>query len=523
MTTTRRQPLGWTSATLPAIVGADGLLCDGDWVESEDQDPNGSVRLTQLADIGDGYFRDKSKRFLRPDQAERLGCTFLKAEDVLVARMPDPLGRACLYPGGSQPAVTAVDVCIIRPGSSGISARWLMHAINAPQFRSAVAKEQRGSTRKRISKKSLCEIELPVPPSLEQLRIADGIDSHFTRLDNAVASLARVQAKLKSYRASVFKAAVEGRLVPTEASLARAEKREYEPAEALLDRILKERRQRWEEAELAKLKGAGKTPNDDRWKARYEVPASSQRSKLPELPEGWCWASLDQLLHLLRNGQSMAPREKTGVRILRISAVRPLAVDFQDVRFLPGEPADYQDDLIEVGDLLFTRYNGTPSLVGVCGRVRMLTEATVHPDKLIKVRLCSDLHVPYVELAANVGESRRFIERRTRTTAGQAGISGSDLKQMPIPVPPLSEQVRIAAEVERLVSVADETKAAVAIDERRCLRLRQSTLKWAFEGKLVDQDAADEPAEKLLARIRAERATEAPLKKNGRRKARRAA
>jgi type I restriction enzyme S subunit len=83
------------------------------------------------------------------------------------------------------------------------------------------------------------------------------------RLDAAVASLEQVQARLKAYRASVVKAAVEGRLVPTEAELAQQEKREYQPAEVLLDRILKERRRRWESAELARLKKAGKPPKDD--------------------------------------------------------------------------------------------------------------------------------------------------------------------------------------------------------------------------------------------------------------------
>jgi type I restriction enzyme S subunit len=341
-------------------------------------------------------------------------------------------------------------------------------------------------------------------PTAQQASIVEAIDSYLSRLDDAVASLTRAQKKLKAYRASVLKAAVEGRLVPTEAELARQEKRSFEPASELLKRILKERRRRWEEAELAKLKAAGKTPKDDKWKAKYEEPAAPDTSKLPKLPEGWCWASVDQLSYLLRNGQSSAPREERGVRTLRISAVRPLLVDFEDVRYLPGSPEDYPNDLIEVGDLLFTRYNGTPSLVGVCGRVRSLTEPTVHPDKLIKVRLLSHLHSPYIEIAANAGESRLLVERRTRTTAGQAGISGSDLKQMPIPVPPLTEQVRIADEVERLLSVADTARATVMNDERRCARLRQSVLKWAFEGKLVDQDPNDEPAEALLARIRAE-------------------
>ena len=87
-----------------------------------------------------------------------------------------------------------------------------------------------------------------------------------------MATLERVQRNLKRYRASVLKAAVEGRLVPTEAELARSEGRDYEPAPVLLERILAERRRRWEDAELAKMTAKGKAPRDDKWKETYRVP-----------------------------------------------------------------------------------------------------------------------------------------------------------------------------------------------------------------------------------------------------------
>jgi type I restriction enzyme S subunit len=109
-----------------------------------------------------------------------------------------------------------------------------------------------------------------------------------------------------------------------------------------------------------------------------------------------------------------------------------------------------------------------------------------------------------VELAVNAGASRKHIERRTRTTAGQAGISGRDIKQMPIPLPPVREQQRISEEVESLLSVATNTTAQTMASTHRCTRLRQSILKWAFEGKLADQDPCDEPASALLERIRSQ-------------------
>jgi type I restriction enzyme, S subunit len=190
-------PSGWALATLNDVVADDGVFTDGDWVETKDQDPDGQVRLTQLADIGEGYFRDRSRRFLRDDQAAALNCTFLQPGDVLVARMPDPLGRACVLPDLRQPAVTAVDVCIVRPGSGSVDSRWLMWAINAPQFRARVLELQSGTTRRRISRKNLGTIEFPVPPLSEQRRIVIAIEEQLSRLDAAEASLAAARRRLE--------------------------------------------------------------------------------------------------------------------------------------------------------------------------------------------------------------------------------------------------------------------------------------------------------------------------------------
>src|SRR4051812_424730 len=127
---TSQLPKGWTWKTIPDLVGDDGVFIDGDWVESKDQDPKGNVRLIQLADVGDGVYRDKSDRFMTKTKADELGCTFLKDGDVLVARMPDPLGRACIFPGDSKPSVTVVDIAIVRSRGGEFDHRWLACFVN---------------------------------------------------------------------------------------------------------------------------------------------------------------------------------------------------------------------------------------------------------------------------------------------------------------------------------------------------------------------------------------------------------
>jgi len=158
--------------SLGNIIGKDGVFIDGDWVESKDQDPSGEVRLIQLADIGEGKFLDKSNRYLTRRKAEELKCTFLKAGDVLIARMPDPIGRACIFPELNYPCVTVVDVCIVRPDSKQANNVWLKLFINSSVFRQEINKYITGTTRKRISRGNLAKIKFSLPSLEDQQRIA---------------------------------------------------------------------------------------------------------------------------------------------------------------------------------------------------------------------------------------------------------------------------------------------------------------------------------------------------------------
>ncbi|HUU03865.1 MAG TPA: restriction endonuclease subunit S [Myxococcota bacterium] len=495
-------PTGWVEAHLETVA----LVIQG-------QSPPGSTY--NLEGEGLPFFQGKAEfGDLHPIPVKWCSAPNKIAEpcDVLIS-VRAPVGptnladrRCCIGRG----------LAAIRP-LAGMPSKYFLYYLR--HTGSLLAKQATGTTFKAINGDQLCKHPVWIPPYTEQKRIIEAIESNLTKLDAAVAALKRVKSNLKRYRASVLKAAVEGRLVPTEAELARKEGRDYEPASKLLERILKERRRRWEEAELEKLKAKGKIPKTTtleqtalegdkkhQWKAKYKEPKAPDTTNLPELPEGWCWASLEQLSSTIRNGYSKAPRETSGVPILRISAVRPMSVDTSDIRFLPLPIAAYEGFVIANGDLLFTRYNGNPHLVGVCGLVKKLNQPIVHPDKLIRVEIVTGNVDPgFIEIACNCGVSRSHVEKRVRTTAGQSGISGGDLKAMPIPVPPLLEQRRVFFEVQRVWSVADSVERIRGHSERKCTFLKQSILKAAFEGKLVEQCSEDEPASVLLNRIEAER------------------
>src|ERR1051325_1391884 len=362
----------------------------------------------------------------------------------------------------------------------------------------------KGGAQSNISQDIIRRVDIPLPPLAEQHRIVAKIEELFTQLHAGVEELRKARAQLKRYRQAVLKAAVTGELTK---EWREAHRDELEPASELLARILKERRAKWEADQLAKMEAAGKTPKNDDWKKKYREPLAPDSSRTSELPRGWTWTSLDQLLMVLRNGISTKPNAETGIPILRISSLRPMSVNLKDRRFLPEGYGPVEDYRLEEGDLLFTRYNGNPSLVGVCGVVPNLTHEIVHPDKLIRGQVASQLSLPrFLQVVLNVGKSREFISRRARTTAGQTGVSGSDLRAVPTPLAPLEEQELIVEEVERRLSIIESTEHDIERSLREAQRMRQSILKQAFEGKLVPQDPNDEPAELLLERIRIERA-----------------
>ncbi|WFN35243.1 restriction endonuclease subunit S [Methanogenium sp. S4BF] len=153
------------------LTSSEGIFTDGDWVESKDQDPSGQVRLIQLADIKDGYFEFNSNKFLTLEKAIELNCTFLKKGDILISRMPDPIGRACIFPGNEKKCITAVDVCILRPDNPLIDPNWLKYAINSPECRKEIIRRSRGTTRKRIPRKELGKIQLSIPNLETQRKI----------------------------------------------------------------------------------------------------------------------------------------------------------------------------------------------------------------------------------------------------------------------------------------------------------------------------------------------------------------
>ena len=448
-------PEGWVRAELSDLVGRDGFIVDGDWVESRDQDPNGEVRLTQLADVGDGCFRDRSARFLTRSKAVELRCTYLAPGDVLIARMPDPLGRACVFPQMQRPCVSVVDVCIVRTGVNGVDPRWLMFAMNAPATRRSIEAQQQGTTRKRIAKSRLLELALPLPPLTEQRRIVESLETHFTRLDAAVATLERVRAKLKRYRAAVLQAAFEGRLGAAVGT------------------------KKWEQVTLGDI---------------AEVKGGLTKGKRRGRGECICI-----------------------VPYLRVANVQRGHLDLSEMKVIEATEAEIGQLRLRDGDVLFNE-GGDRDKLGRGWVWRDQIAECIHQNHVFRARLMRSGTDPrFISWYGNSVAQGYFL-REGKQTTNLASINLRVLKSLPIPLPSPAEQRRVVDEIDSVLSICDAAETIVDAVRRRAERLRESLLRDAFGGRLVPQDPRDEPASVLLDRIRRERAAEtsAPKKRPAR-------
>jgi type I restriction enzyme S subunit len=464
-----------------------------------------------------------------------------RAEDVLIS-VRAPVGPTNLCP---EQSCIGRGLAAIRP-LAGMESRFLLYLLRHRE--PTWASKATGTTFKAITGTVLKGLSFPLPPLAEQQRIVNAIETHDSQLDAGVSALKTLQSKLERYRAAVLKAACEGTLLPSEEVQAIRQSPDYEPAGQLLQRILAERRKRWEaeqwriEIDRAKQKTARATrraagfplqrrqklvpqewqdleeteygrhlPKHDQWEKKYKEPFSVDVSVLPELPDGWVWASVQQLSTKVTDGTHHTPTyTEMGVAFISVKDIRDGRISFEDCRHISEEEHSrlIQRCHPETGDVLITKS-------GTIGRVAVVR--IDHPFSLfVSVALMKTnktyLNQDFFKLALEYHIQGISIDQDVKGGVVK-NLHLEDLRLIPMRLPPLTQQHRIVAEVERRLSVADDVSDAIATTLRRADRLRQSILKEAFAGRLVPQDPNDEPASVLLKRIQAGRKQRAAMEK----------
>ena len=415
----------------------------------------------------------------------------LKAGDVLVSMTRPNLNAVALVPAHLDGAIGSTGFHVLR--SRWLHPDFLVALVQTQSFIDAMSAVVQGALYPAVRPRDIAAYAFTFETPVQQTRIVAKLEELLSDLDAGVAELNAAQKKLAQYRQSLLKAAVEGALTAEW----RAKHQPLETGAQLLQRILQERRARWEARQLARFAEQGKTPPKD-WQKKYPEPVQPDTSGLPELPQGWVWATAEMLF------------------------------SWGSGDFLPASAQIDGDYPVYGGNGINGRHNaanvGHATIVigrvgAHCGNVFRTESAAWVTDNAIyataKNEFITWAHSELTMQAANLGSGSKG--------GAQPFISQKILNDTFIALPPIREQERILEEYVVALNSNEEMAASIAISLQQSTAQRQNILRAAFSGQLVAQDPHDEPASVLLERIRAERAARDAVKKPRGRKAQEAA
>lgn len=390
------------------------------------------------------------------------------------------------------------------PASAVIDPRLLFYWLKVAIPQLLNSEHLHGSTMKHINRGPFMAHRLPLPPLGEQVRIVEKLEEALSDLDAGVAELEAAQKKLARYRQSLLKAAVEGTLTADWRAERTRRGDTFETGPQLLERILRERRARWEEKQLAKFEAQGKVPPDG-WQGKYSEPAAISSDDLQVLPSGWVWASLSQIGWLDRGRSTHRPRNAPHLYGGPYPFIQTGDIRHADT-YISASEATYsehglaQSKLWSPGTMCIT-------IAANIGKTAILTVDACFPDSVVGfLPAGNEVSVRYVEYFMRSAQQQ--LESSAPATA-QKNINLEVLTKLAVPLPPIAEQSLIVERLDAAMAAASDIERAMQRGCRESDAQRQNILRAAFSGRLVPQDPADEPASALLARIRAERAKQA--------------
>jgi len=441
----------------------------------------------------------------RPLADVQKGYTSFLANDVLFAKITPCMenGKLAIVPSlPHQIAFGSTEFHVLRATSATYPA-WLAYFLSQTQFRKFARQNMTGSAgQMRVATTWLSSTSIPVAPIAEQARILEKLAELLSDLDAGVAELKAAQKKLLRYRQSLLKAAVDGTLTAAWRETQRQQQDEpQETGAQLLERILSERRVRWEAKQLARFSEQGKAPHKH-WKARYPEPTQPDSSKLPELPDGWVWTSIGHCFQVVVG--ATPSRKQSSYWNGDIPWVSSGEVRFSRI-------SETKERITEIGlKNSSTQINPIGSvMLGMIGEGKTRGQVAILDIPAANNQNCAAIWVSETDVPPEYVYcwlwSRYDQTRKGSSGNNQPALNKSIIEAIPLPLPPLAELNAIVRLLGSSFEQISDQEAAVELALKQTAAQRQNILKAAFSGQLVPQDPSDEPATVLLERIRAER------------------
>ena len=284
-------------------------------------------------------------------------------------------------------------------------------------------------------------------------------------------------------KASILQYAVEGKLVKQDPN--------DEPASELLKRIENEKAELIREGKIKKSK---------------KLPAISNDEEPFDIPDSWEWIRLGNICEPIRYGFTSSAKDNGISKLVRITDIQNNNVNWNNVPFCDVPKVKLKDLQLKTNDILIARTGGT---VGKSFVVKNISEVAVFASYLIRIRLIGNELIDFVKYFLDSPYYWQMISLKQSGT-GQPNVNATKLSEILIPIPPIEEQKRIVAKIEKLMPLvaeyAESYNRLQKIDNEFEDKLKQSVLQYAMEGKLVKQNPSDEPASELIKNIENEKA-----------------
>ena len=416
-----------------------------------------------------------------------------------------PLGNVAQVPGEGR-YILSQRVILLKPNREVLDADFLARYMRSPGFQEMLRANATGTTARGIRQARLLELPLVLPPLNEQRRIVAKIEASFARSRRAKKALDRIPPLLDRLRQSILAAAFRGDLTADW----RAQHPDVEPAHKLLERIRTERRYRWEQSELAKMRAKGKEPQHDQWKAKYRAPAEPI-DYLGPLPSGWTAATIEDLaVEGPSNGWSPpSSSDAQGTLTLKLTATTSgrFIANEKTTKRIEKAVAKESKYWLRNGDVLIQRANAI-EYVGIAAVYRGRANTYIYPDLMMRIRFGESVSPAFVVSLVNSLPLQKWLKDRATGTAGSMPkVNGATVRKLPIPIAPKEEQVEIAKRVWEALRSVDRLRDLLTASLRLLGTLESSVLTKAFSGDLVRQDCTDAPVSGLLDALKGDRAS----------------
>lgn len=357
--------------------------------------PNGWLDYIDISSIDRSSKRIVAPKRLRGQEAPSRARQVVREGDIAFSTVRPNLRTIARVPGALDGQVASTGFCLLRP-SEHISSEFVYHAVLADDLQDRVLGKARGVAYPAVRDADILEELIPLPPRAEQDRIVQGLRLGLDALGVAEEGLSRALLEVPRYEASILAAAVVGELVSNEFDGASGRE--------LLDEALAQRRARWAHEGLG----------------RYSPPIEPQSPSDVPLPDGWTWATIDQLSVGVQYGTSAKARPNVdGIPVLRMGNIVAGRLDLSDLKYLVPEHPEFPALFLRDGDLLFNRTN-SPELVGKAAVARHIPRECSFASYLIRVRFVDEIQPELVGYFLNSGYGRRWV-REVCQSAGRAG------------------------------------------------------------------------------------------------------